>query len=72
MSAKVMLVEKIRERMSFDNFVSFVELTQACGQAAKGELALEVGPNLVWWVDLSREFIEALADARREGILPEL
>lgn len=41
--------------------VSFAEIMQCVGEPAKGDLALEIAPNVILWSGMSKDLVDACA-----------
>lgn len=53
--------QKILEYIGRNGDASFANLMEMFGEDAKGELALEVLPNVFLWANMSRTLIDAIA-----------
>lgn len=58
-----MTVEDMSQQMvafvAMHDRISFTELVEACGSEARGDLTLELRPNLVLWSGVSQVFSDA-------------
>lgn len=53
--------QRIMEYIGRNGDASFANLMNILGEEAKGELALEILPNIYLWANMSRKLIDALA-----------
>jgi hypothetical protein len=63
-----MMKETILQLVTDRDHVSFVEMQNAIGEAARGHVAIEMpaGSNVILWCGMSQEFCDALAELKEQ------